>query len=76
VVGGQLQHADRAAAPLLLHDDPDGVPPASVPVPSDDDAIAAFQARAAVSGGGLQVEGRPATPKADPYAPPARRARR
>jgi exodeoxyribonuclease V beta subunit len=53
---------------LLLHDDPDGVPPASVPVPSDEDAITVFQARAAGSDGGLQVEVVPATPKADPYA--------
>ncbi len=53
---------------LLLHDDPSGVPPASVPVPSDDDAIATFQQRAAGSGGGLQVE-EVAPPSAAEFAP-------
>ena len=59
---------------LLLHDDPSGVPPASVPVPSDDDAIAAFQQRAAASAGGLQVEviGAPSeTGFTPPGTPPA-----
>jgi exodeoxyribonuclease V beta subunit len=55
---------------LLLHDDPDGVPPASVPVPSDDDAVRAFRALAAGSDGGLQVE--VVAPRAAAgYAPPA-----
>ena len=55
---------------LLLHDDPSGVPPASVPVPSDDDALHAFRALAADSDGGLSVEVvAPRTPV--PYAPPA-----
>ena len=56
---------------LLLHDDPAGVPPTSVPVPSDDDAIAAFRARAEGSAGGLQVEVVPSGRRAAPYAPPA-----
>ncbi len=55
---------------LLLHDDPAGVPPASVPVPSDDDAITTFRARAAGSAGGLQVEVVPSTRMTSPYAPP------
>ena len=54
---------------LLLHDDPAGVPPASVAVPSDDDALHAFRALAAGSDGGLSVEVvAPRTPEA--YAPP------
>jgi exodeoxyribonuclease V beta subunit len=53
---------------LLLHDDAAGVPPASVPVPSDDDASSVFRARAATSDGGLSVE--VVGPRAPvPYAP-------
>ncbi len=55
---------------LLLHNDPSGVPPASVPVPSDDDAVATFKQRAAASGGGLQVE-EVAPPSATGFTAPA-----
>ncbi|MCW2715128.1 MAG: exodeoxyribonuclease, partial [Frankiales bacterium] len=55
---------------LLLHDDPDGVPPRSVPVPSDDDALAVFRARAAVSDDGLRLELVPPPSAARFSAPP------
>ncbi len=55
---------------LLLHDEPDGVPPRSVPVPADDDALTVFRRRAAASDGGLLVELVPPPSTARFSAPP------
>jgi exodeoxyribonuclease V beta subunit len=56
---------------LLLHSSSDGVPPASVDVPSDDDALRVFEERAAGSDGGLQVEVVPPTRSGARYVVPA-----
>ena len=41
---------------LLMHDDPAGLPPARIAVPSDTAVLSTFGARAAASNGGLAVE--------------------
>jgi exodeoxyribonuclease V beta subunit len=48
--------AGSALQRLLLHDDSTAVPPLSIPVPSDDEAVAAFRRRSDRFGGALAVE--------------------
>ncbi|WP_299036165.1 UvrD-helicase domain-containing protein [uncultured Pseudokineococcus sp.] len=60
------------AAPSAAGALDDGVPPAVVPVPSDDDAVAALAARAATSGGCLVVERVAGPPDGRPWRAPDR----
>ncbi len=57
---------------LLLHDGPGTLAPLSVKIPNDDTALARFQARAAASGGALDVQVVPVDgPSVGVWTPPA-----